>query len=242
MLKRFFTTLFLVVAVLGLAPGANAQWMGILTDNPTYNTKSRATGITILTITLDTNHDRNGSLQSCNSHTSGNFGSLTTAQPLDMFSYTLAFKAVGGTVTWGTFSASDANYTDTSPQIQSDTEVEINKSRPTGTFTPPGLATIGTLPVTIVTLSPRIDVQIGASTINPFGFGTAFGTECDGFFFPNTYVVGDPADPCGTLNGIPGDWFDADGALSSSGNTPPTVSAPPPAIATENVALTPTTA
>src|SRR5437773_866704 len=244
MLKRFLTTLFLVVAVLGLAPGANAQWMRILTDNPTDNTKLRATGTTILTITLDTNHDRNGSLQSCNSHTSVNCGSLTTAQPLDMFSYTLAFKAVGGTVTWGTFSASDANYTDTSPQIQSDTEVEINKSRPTGTFTPPGLATIGTLPVTIVTLSPRIDVQIGASTISPFGFGTAFGTECDGFFFPNTYVVGDPADPCGAANGIPGDWFDWNGAGAPAGgtNTPPTIAAPASATAAEGTAMSPITA
>ena len=159
-----------------------------------------------------------------------------------MFSYTIALKAVGGTVTWGTFTAADAAYTDTSPQIQSNTEVEINKSRPTGTFTPPGVVTLGTIPVTVVADSPAIQVQIGASTINPFGFGTAFGTECDGFFFPNTYVVGDPTDPCGTLNGIPGDWFDADGALSSSGNTPPTVSAPPTAIATENVAMTPITA
>ena len=221
---------------------ASAQYMKITTDNPTDNTRMRATGTTILTITLDTNHDKNGTVQSCNSHTSANCGSVTTAQPLDMFSYTIALKAVGGTVTWGTFSGSDANYTDTSPQIQSDTEVEINKSRPTGTFTPPGLATLGTIAATAATGSPAIQVQIGASIINPFGFGTAFGTECDGFFFPNTYVVGNPTDPCGAISGIAGDWFDWDGALSSSGNTPPTVSAPPTAIATENVAMTPITA
>ena len=182
---------------------ASAQYMKIITDNPTDNTRMRATGTTILTITLDTNHDKNGVLQTCNSHTVLNCGALPPSNPLDMFSYTLALKAVGGTVTWGTFSGSDANYTDTSPQIQSDTEVEINKSRPTGTFTPPGLATLGTIAATAVTGSPAIQVQIGASTINPFGFGTAFGTECDGFFFPNTYVIGDPTDPCGTLNGIP---------------------------------------
>jgi len=124
---------------------ASAQYMKITTDNPTDNTRMRATGTTILTITLDTNHDKNGVLQTCNSHTVLNCGALPPSNPLDMFSYTLALKAVGGTVTWGTFSGSDANYTDTSPQIQSDTEVEINKSRPTGTFTPPGLATLGTI-------------------------------------------------------------------------------------------------
>ena len=72
-----------------------------------------------------------------------------------------------------------------------------------------------------------VDVQIGASGINPFGFGTAFGTDCDGFFFPNTYVVGDPADPCGVGNGIAGDWFDWDGAGPPAGaNNTPSITAP----------------
>src|SRR6266850_2028494 len=243
MLKRFLTILFLVVAVLGMSSGANAQYLRILTDNPLDNTRLRATGTTILTISIDTNHDKNGTLQTCNSHTAANCGALTTAQPLDMFSYTLALKAVGGSVTWGTFSAADAAYTDTSPQIQSDTEVEINKARPVGTVTAPGLATLGTLPVTIVSASPRIEVQIGASTINPFGFGTGFGTDCDGFFFPNTYVVGTLSDPCGVVTGTAGDWFDWDGAAAPGvTNTPPTISAPTSATAAEGTAMSPITA
>ena len=245
MLKRLLTTLFFVGAVLGVTSGANAQFMRILTDNPTDNTRLRAgVGVTtILTITLDTNHDRSGALQTCNSHSAANCGALATANPLDMFSYTLALKVVGGTVTWGTFSASDAAYTDTSPQIQSSTEVEINKSRPTGTFTAPGLASIGTLPVTIASGSPAVQVQIGASTINPFGFGTGFGTECDGNAFPNTYVVGAPADPCGLTNGIPGDWFDWDGAGAPAvPNTQPTIAAPASASGAEGVAIATITA
>src|SRR5204863_1166621 len=166
-----------------------------------------------------------------------------TAQPLDMLSYTLAFKAVGCTVTWGKISASDAAYTDSSPQIQSNSEVEINKARQVGSVTPPGLATLGTMTVQIVSLAPHIDVQIGASNINPFGFGTAFGTDCDAFFFPNTYVVGDPADPCGVNNGIAGDWFDWDGAGAPvSGNNPPTIAAPASATAAEGTAMSPITA
>src|SRR5437667_11597445 len=124
---RFAARCFVFGALVSVcfAGTESAQDMKITTDNPTDNTRMRATGTTILTITLDTNHDKNGTVQSCNSHTSANCGSVTTAQPLDMFSYTIAFKAVGGTVTWGTFSASDSNYTDTRPQAQGDTEVEI---------------------------------------------------------------------------------------------------------------------
>src|SRR5947207_10990930 len=216
------------IVLLCLAAPATAQYLRITTDNPTDNTRLRASGTTILTLTLDTNHDRSGSLQSCNSHTAANCGSATTTQPLDMFSYTLALKTVGGTVTWGTFTAADAAYTDTSPQIQSNAEVEINKARPVGTVTPAGLATLGTIPVTPASGAPRIDVQIGASAINPFGFGTGFGTSCDGFFFPNTYVVGDPSDPCGAGNGIAGDWFDWDGVQSNGGDDfhQPVISAP----------------
>src|SRR5689334_18393221 len=104
------------------AGAASAQYMKITTDNPADNTRMRASGTTILTITLDTDHDKNNALQTCNSHTIANgCGSTATGQTLDMFSYTIALKAVGGTVTFGTFSAADAAFTDTSPQIQNST-------------------------------------------------------------------------------------------------------------------------
>ncbi|HXF59531.1 MAG TPA: hypothetical protein VN539_06880, partial [Candidatus Saccharimonadales bacterium] len=193
------------------AGSATAQYMKITTDNPADNTRMRPSGTTILTITLDTNHDKNNALQTCNSHTVANgCGAPATAQPLDMFGYTLTLKAVGGTVAWGTFTASDAAYTDSSPPISNSTEIEINQFRPTGTVTAPGLATLGTLPVTPATGAPGIQVQVGPGTLNPFGFGTGFATSCDGFFFPNFYVVGDPLDPCGTTSGLAGDWFDWD--------------------------------
>src|SRR6185295_10612804 len=106
---------------------ATAQYMKITTDNPTDNTRMRPSGTTILTITLDTNHDKNNALQTCNSHTSASCGAPATAQPLDMFGYTLALKAVGGTVTWGTFTPSDNTYSDTAPPLISTTEIEINQ-------------------------------------------------------------------------------------------------------------------
>ncbi|HYQ89642.1 MAG TPA: Ig-like domain-containing protein, partial [Candidatus Binatia bacterium] len=222
---------------------ASAQYMKITTDNPSDNTAMRATGTTILTITLDTDHDKNASLQTCNSHTAANAcGSITTSAVLDLFSYTLALKASGGTVTWGTFTPSDAAYTDAAPLIFNDTEIEINKARPSGTVSPAGLNSIGTIPVTPVSGSPSVGLQIGAGALNPFGFGTGFGTDCSGFSFPNTYVVGDPADPCGNVNGVPGDWFDWDGARSASGEAPPSITAPATATGAENTAITPITA
>jgi hypothetical protein len=214
--------------------------MRITTDNPGDNTRMRATGTTILTITLDTDHDRNGALQTCNSHTVSNgCGAATASAPLDMFSYTLALKATGGTVIWGTFSASDAAYTNVGPTISNSTEIEINQARPLETFTPPGLTTIGTLPVTPTSGSPAIGLQIGPGALDPFEFGTGFGTLCDAFSFPNTYVVGNPADPCGNVTGFPGDWFDWDGAAASclGCESQPVILAPATASATEGVAM-----
>ena len=54
MLKRLLTTLFSVVALAGLTSVASAQYMKLVSDNPTDNTKMRA-GIgttTVLTVSL----------------------------------------------------------------------------------------------------------------------------------------------------------------------------------------------
>src|SRR5258705_8667081 len=69
MLKRLFTTLFSVVVLAGLTSVASAQYIKITTNNPTDNTRLRAApDTTILTVTINTNHDKDGALQTCNSH------------------------------------------------------------------------------------------------------------------------------------------------------------------------------
>src|SRR5690349_10404901 len=215
-MKLIRTFLSAALLLLGAAAPAAAQYLHMTTDNPANNTKLRSSGTTIVTITLDTNHDRNGTLQTCNSHTAAACpGASSTAQPLDMFSYTLALKVVGGTVSWGAFTPADANYTPVAVQIQNSTEVEINEGRPAGTFSAPGVNVLGTIPVTPASGAPDIQLQIGAGTLNPYGFGTGFGTSCDAFTFGNTYVVGDPSDPCGNVVGFAGDWFDWDGVTSN---------------------------
>src|SRR5207237_8711710 len=79
MKSRFL--LLTALLILGSVPPAAAQYMRILTDNPLDNTRMRSSGTTILTITLDTDHDRNGSLQACNSHSAASCGIPSTTQP-----------------------------------------------------------------------------------------------------------------------------------------------------------------
>src|SRR4029077_6973660 len=116
-----------------------------------------------------------GSSQSCNSHTVA-CGASATSQPLDMFGYTISLEAVGGTVQWGTFTAADGAYTSTGSDFSDTQSVEVNRSRPVSTFTSPGLVVLGSIPVTIVSGAPLIQIAHGATTANPNGFGTAFGT------------------------------------------------------------------
>src|SRR6266705_1139525 len=130
MFKRLFTTLFSVVVLAGLTSVASAQYIKIITDNPTDNTRLRATGTTILTITLDTTHDKDGSLQSCNSHTAAaGCGATPTADPLSIYSYQVYLGAVGGTVSWGTFTPDSSSFQPVQSQLQNSTDVEVTYAR-----------------------------------------------------------------------------------------------------------------
>ena len=136
---------------------ASAQYIKILTDNPTDNTRMRATGTTILSITLDTNHDKDRSLQSCNSHSAANCGATADPAPLTIFSFQVYLSAVGGTVQWGTFTPDSSAYSTLQAQLQDTHDVEFTFQRqPAGSFTNPGLMSLGKIPVTITSGSPAI--------------------------------------------------------------------------------------
>ena len=213
---RLVMLIGVLVMALGRAEPAAAQYLKLTTDNPTDNTRLRASGATLLTISLNTNHDKSGATQTCNSHTIA-CGNVGTANPLDIGAYTLTLSAVGGTVTWGAYSSANPAYVDVGSSPATNTQVEINFGRASG-FDPAGLYTLGTISVTPTSGSPSIIFARGAQPINPFGFGTGFGTECDAFNFPNTYVLADPAAVCNT-----GDFTDADGA--GAAGSPPTLNA-----------------
>ena len=207
---------------------ASAQYMKLVSDNPTDNTKMRASGTTVLTFMLDSNHDRNGSVQTCNSHTAALGCGTATTNPLDVGSFTLTLTAVGGTVTWGAFTTAgattSATYADLNGgvPIQSSTQTEIDFGRASG-FDTPGLYTMGSIPVTPTSGNPGIVISFGPQPVNVSGFGTGFGTECDASNFPNTYVLGNPADLCGSF----GDFGDADGVgAAATSNRPPVLAQP----------------
>ena len=145
---------------------------------------------------------------------------------------------MGGTVTWGTFTPDSSAFATLQSQLQDSHDVEFTFSRqPAGSVSPPGLLSLGKIPVTITSGSPSITFPRYPNTpLDPNSFGTVFGTNCAGFAFGNTYVLGDPADPCGAISGVPGDWFDADGVLGPVNNSP-TLSAPESASGEEGSTL-----
>src|SRR5438093_10088622 len=237
---RLFTKPFSVVVLAGLTSVASAQYIKILTDNPTDNTRLRATGTTILSITLDTNHDKDGSLQTCNSHTAANCGATGTADPLTIFSWQIYLSAVGGTVTWGTFTPDSSQFSTLQTQLQDTHDVEFTFQRqPAGSFVNPGLISVGKIPVTITSGSPAITFpRYPNLPLDPNSFGTAFGTACPAFVFGNTYVLGNRSDPCGTVSGIPTDWYDSDGVgPPPPPNTAPSITAPSTASAAEGTPM-----
>ena len=177
MLKRLFTMLLFVVAVFGLTPIAQAQYMYLTSDNPTDNTRLRATGPTVITVRLDTNHDRGATPrtssttpQTCNSHTNALGCSPTTLNPLDMGSYVFVLTAVGGTVSWGSWTTAGTTlagiYTDQSGGLvpPTNTQVEVNFARAAG-FDTPGLYVLGSIPVTALSGNPSIDISNGPQAV-----------------------------------------------------------------------------
>src|SRR5258705_8190726 len=245
MLKRLFTTLFSVVVLAGLTSVASAQYIKVLTDNPTDNTRLRATGTTLLSITLDTNYVQDGNLQSWNSDTGASCGATGTGDPLTIFSWQIYMSAVGGTVTWGTFTPDSSQFATLQTQLQDTHDVEFTYQRqPAGSFVNPGVISVGKIPVSITSGSPAITFpRYPNLPLDPNSFGTAFGTACPAFVFGNTYVLGDRADPCGAVSGIPTDWYDSDGVGAPAGpNATPSITAPPSASGTEGVAIATITA
>ncbi len=212
----------LAAAILSYAGSASAQYLRIQTDNPSDSTRLNASGTTLLTIILDTNHDRDGSLQTCNSHTVA-CGAAVTSRSLNVFGYTVLMTASSGTVSWGMFTPADAAYSSLQPQVSDSVDVEFVFQRPAGTFSPEGVNTLGTIPVTVLSGAPHINI-VRSISLDPFAPPTNFNTQCDGFSFPNSYVLGNPSNPCSDPIGA-GDWFDADG-VAAPADLPPQVQAP----------------
>jgi hypothetical protein len=223
MLRGLLTASLLLASLVAFPLLGNAQYMYVDANGDGIHTAAdqlNASGATSLDIWLDTTHDRDGSPQSCNSHS----GASTSGGPLDLFSFTIVLQSTGGTVSWGSFSAANVSFTVDGTDLADAHDTEFNRSLPLGTVIPPGLVKLGTIPVTVASGAPSI--HFGTSTpLDPFGFGTGFGTDCEANAFTNTYVLASPGDPAG-------DWFDTDGAAAPvSSNIAPSLSVPSTATA-----------
>ena len=97
-----------ICAALFRPPAANAQYMYLDTNGDGVHTDAdvvNPSGPTTIAVWLDTQHDKDGTLQSCNSHTHAphNYEGTPPDPGLDIFSYDVFLVVTDGTVTWGDF-------------------------------------------------------------------------------------------------------------------------------------------
>ena len=87
MSKLKVLSLSCMLALAALPGPAFGQYIYIDANGDGVNTSAdslNAAGPTVLTIYLNTNHDKDSSLQTCNSHSAANCGATGTAQPLNI--------------------------------------------------------------------------------------------------------------------------------------------------------------
>jgi Big-like domain-containing protein/flagellar hook capping protein FlgD/putative Ig domain-containing protein len=166
---------------------------------------------------INTNHNRDGSLATCDTG-DGDLGMWN--------SYAVNLKAAGGTVTFSNFVNQQASFGITCVGVGVDFLAagdEMTACRATATSEAGGLKQMFTVTVTGQSGTPSIQV-IPLGTLGP-NF-TSFGTPCSAHEFDNTYKLGD-------------DFFDSDGAAPApGGNATPVLSAPVTVTAAEGEAVT----
>src|SRR5436853_1745767 len=101
-------TSILLLASFFAPASAPAQYLFLDTDGDGVHTDADVvspSGTIHVDVWLDTCHDRDGSLRSCNSHTGAphEWRGDPPDPGLNIFSYDLFLKVTEGTITWGTF-------------------------------------------------------------------------------------------------------------------------------------------
>ncbi len=193
------SSLFLISALFGAAP-TWAQYMYLDTNGDGVHTDAdvvNPAGPTNVDVWLNTNHDRDGSLQTCNSHTGAPQGS-TSDSGLDFFSYDVYLVVSHGTVVWGEFEDKIGfkKLPNDEFSTRTDKQIHITRFADLGDEKPAGRYKLGSMTVTASAGTPSIffSPMVGWDY-------SSFGTQCTATGeFPNSYVYGV-------------DWFDADGAL-----------------------------
>ena len=201
LLARFsMSAALFLCAALFRPPAANAQYIYLDTNGDGVHTDAdivNPSGTTTIAIWLDTGHDKDGTLQSCNSHTGAphSYGGTPPDPGLDIFSYDVYLVVTDGTVTWGDFEDHMGFENFSPPDGRDPSKLHAAYFIPTGEFgRPAGLHKLGEITATVQFGTP----SIGFAPMTGWDF-TSFGTHCSASQdYPNSYVYAV-------------DWFDADG-------------------------------
>ena len=189
-----------VIAALAVSAPAYSQYIYLdvnadgLPSCPTGTADALTSSVTAVDVWLNTNHDANGTVKTCNSN---------ATQPLTMFSYDILFNASGsGSVAYTTWTNAVTGFAQVNALTTAGTAAGTSWSGPTPLT--PGLYKLGTLGITVTgtpVLGFRTD-NVGVEGIpTPI---TGFGTNCDATTYFNTYTLGiDFVDNCGTVSPTP---------------------------------------
>jgi len=201
MKKSLMLWLIFAFPLLGWVRPAISQYLYLDSNGDGRSTaedRLSATQPTVVAVYLDTNHDRDGSQQSCNSHTA----SRTDGAALSIFSYSIVLQVQPGTgsVSWSQY-ADSVGFEVLGPD-ESNSSCYLAERSSGGSSLPAGSYKLGVVTVTVTSGAPVIGVA-PSSPLDP-AVVTAFGTECEGSGAANSYVLGS-------------DWFDADGLGAPTG-------------------------
>ena len=189
------------VVLLAQAPGASAQYMYLDSNGDGIHTTAdqvSPAGVTTIDIWLDTSENRDGSRAECpNDGTRYNY-----------FSYVFSLGVFDGTASWGPFT-----------NLQTGMPVHFGRRESATEYVdgyggiderPPGLYRLGSIVMTTLSGSPRVEIVPSTSISNE---RTSFGSTCPGMNFDNTIRLAV-------------EWSDVDGLPFGSGggpNQPPTL-------------------
>lgn len=221
---RLFLTSLALLAALFSPSACQAQYMYLDTNGDGIHTDADAVnpnGPTHVDVWLDTNHDRDGSLQTCNSHTGApHTWSGSPPDPgLDIFSYDIFLTVTRGVVVWGGYDDSVGFHKlPNGDDVASGSQIHITRFADIGDERSAGRYKLGSMTLSVGAGTPSIQF----APMVGWDF-TSFGTDCAATQeFSNSYVYGV-------------DWFDADGILyGGTINHEPTLAQPGSILAVEN--------
>jgi len=146
-------------------------------------------GTTTVDVYLISNANRNGSVATCdNNWVTPEYPGST---PLQVFSGSLAFKAVGGTVTWGEFTRFPETFFFVYSLMSTDTEHHVFvSSKPGEGWLEPGRVYLGRLEVRVASGAPSLEFEPEIHRADGNTETTSFGSRCLGYDFDNTYKLG----------------------------------------------------